>query len=315
MSTEQHVIFGTGQVGSLLMNYLHRQGKQVRVISRSGLSDLPAGVEQVQGDVLDLAFAETAGRGANVIYMCLNLPYTEWGQTFPLLQSNVIRSAASSGAKLVVLENMYMYGSTNGQPIKESMPYEAKDRKGATRARMTEALFEAHQQGMIQATSARAADFFGPGVVYGPAAEMFVNALTGKPIQMPFSIDLPHSLTYLPTVAEGLAILGASDQADGRAWHIPNPPARSVRQILDDVTALTGQQIDVSAVPGEVLEQIAPATPMIAELLEIKRFYAEPYIVDVSDFVSTFGNIAPSWEQALPATIHWYQENSLFERH
>jgi nucleoside-diphosphate-sugar epimerase len=241
MSGKLHVVFGAGQVGKELAVTLQQQGLHARSVSRTGFRGAPAGIEIVTGDVSNPAFAAAAAKGASVIYMCLNLPYSEWEQHFFPLQMNLINAAERAEAKLVFLENMYMYGATGGAPLCETTPLNPTGCKGRVRAAMTQALFENHQQGKNIATSAPAADFFGPGIVYGPAADLFRNVLSGNPVQMPFSADLPHSLTYLPTVVRALVILGSSDEANGQPWHIPNAPILTPREVISRLEASTGR--------------------------------------------------------------------------
>lgn len=308
MSGEVYVVFGAGQVGKALAITLQQQGRRVRSVSRGGWQDVPSGIETVVGDVRDSAFALAAAADAHVLYMCLNLPYGEWEQHFLPLQMNLIEAAEKTGAKLVVLENMYMYGSTGGEPLRETTPLNATGRKGRVRAAMTQALFNAHHRGKIIATSARAADFFGPGVVYGPSADLFRNVLTGSSVQMPFSVDLPHTLTYVPTVVQALTILGASDAANGQPWHIPNAPTLTPRQVISRIETLAQQEASILVIPEAIMEQAAQADPMVSELMDIRHFYAEPYVVDSSRFAATFGDISVPWDEALATTVAWYRQ-------
>ena len=61
--------------------------------------------------------------------------YYEWPEKFPPLQKSIIDGLTGSDAKLVMVENLYMYGETNGKPITEDMPYNAHTRKGKVRVK------------------------------------------------------------------------------------------------------------------------------------------------------------------------------------
>ena len=57
------------------------------------------------------------------MYFCLNAPhYHRWSDEFPPLQDAVVDAAIATGARLVVLENLYMYGPTAGAAMTESTP-------------------------------------------------------------------------------------------------------------------------------------------------------------------------------------------------
>ena len=93
---------------------------------------MPAGVEQRIADVMDPQQAIDAVAGASVVYQCAAPEYTRWVQEFPTLQANVV-DAAEAGARLVVIENLYMYGPTEG-PMLETTPMAATGKKGSLRA-------------------------------------------------------------------------------------------------------------------------------------------------------------------------------------
>jgi len=195
---ELHVIFGTGPVGLAVMDELLSRGKQVRLVNRSGRAAVPVGVQVVAGDATDATFTRQVCTAATVVYQCSNPPYTEWAERFPPLQAGVLAGATTAGAKLVSMENVYMYGSTGGKPLVESLPYAAQTRKGKVRAAMAEALLAAHQQGSVRVAIGRAGDFFGPRVRVSAMAErVFPAALAGKTVQLIGNPDLPHTFFVL----------------------------------------------------------------------------------------------------------------------
>src|SRR5918998_3061820 len=221
---ELHVVFGTGPVGMSVMDELVGKGKRVRMVNRSGRASMPQGVEVVGGDATDKAFAREASEGASVVYFALNPPYTQWTELFPPLQAGVIEGAASAGAKLVAVENLYMYGLTGGRSLTEDRPYAPNTRKGTVRARMAQELMEAHTSGRVRVAIGRASDFFGPRVLASAAGEqVFGQAVKCKSAQVVGDPDQPHTYTYAPDIGRGLVILGEREEALGRAWHLPSP--------------------------------------------------------------------------------------------
>ena len=112
-----HVIFGTGPVGRAVMQVLLAKGKRVRMVNRSGKADVPAGVEVLAGDASDARVAVTLAKDAEVVYNCTNVPYTRWPELFPPLQQGIVAGVKAAGARLVAVENVYMYGPTGGKPL------------------------------------------------------------------------------------------------------------------------------------------------------------------------------------------------------
>src|SRR5581483_9872504 len=155
--TELHVIFGTGPVGISLASELLRQGKRVRLVNRSGKGQVPEGAELVAGDASQLATMREISQGAAVIYNATHAPYERWPEILPRLQENMIESAASVGAKLVVIDTLYLYGETHGQPMTETTPYNATSRKGRLRAELAWGYLQANRVGKVRVAIGRAA--------------------------------------------------------------------------------------------------------------------------------------------------------------
>src|SRR5215208_5710757 len=215
---ELHVVFGTGAVGMSVMDALVGRDKRVRMVNRSGRASVPDGVEVVGGDATDEAFAREASEGASVVYFALNPPYDKWPELFPPLQAGVLEGAASVGAKLIAMENLYMYGPTDGRPLTEDLSYAPNTRKGAVRARMSEELMDAHRSGRARVAIGRASDYFGPRVLVSAAGEqVFGRAVEGKSAQLAGDPDQPHTYTYVPDIGKGLVILGEREEALGQA--------------------------------------------------------------------------------------------------
>ena len=75
---EQHVVFGTGPLGRSVAEELVRQGKAVRVVSRSGrIKEAPQGAELVAADLCDPAAVRELAQGAAVAYQCAQPHYWE----------------------------------------------------------------------------------------------------------------------------------------------------------------------------------------------------------------------------------------------
>ena len=209
-----HVVFGAGQVGRALAGRLSGLGLAVRVVSRKPPATLADGIDWHPADATDPAAATEAAAGAAVVYQCLNAPYTSWPEQFPPRQRGVLTAAQRNGALLVSLENPYGYGPTDGRPLTEDLPLAATTSKGRVRAAMTRELLEAAQGGRVAIAIGRASDFFGAGVRDSALGErVFANALAGKRADFIGNADLPHTYSYVPDVAAGLATLGIDERA------------------------------------------------------------------------------------------------------
>src|ERR1700759_2274209 len=113
----QHVIFGTGAVGLATLDALRRRGETARLVNRSGTAPVPDDIEVLGAAPSAPPSPPPPARGARVVSQTLNPPYHQWAELFPALQAGVLAAAQASGARLVSMENLYMYGRPDGQPL------------------------------------------------------------------------------------------------------------------------------------------------------------------------------------------------------
>ena len=306
----QHVIFGTGAVGLATLEALRRRGQTVRVVNRSGAARVPEDVEVVAGDAGDPAFTTAVAHDARVVYQTLNPGYHRFVE-FPALQAAVLAAAEANGARLVSLENVYMYGRPGGEPLTETHPYRPNTRKGRIRAQMARDLLAAHQAGRVEVVIGRASDYFGPrGGVQSPLGDrVFPAALAGKTATVYGDPDQPHTYTYIPDIGEGLAVLGEHPETPGEVWHLPNDPdTRTTRQLVDIVYRQAGQpKAKVRGTPTLLLRALGLVNPVVRELVEMQYEFEEPFIVDSHKIATRLGLHATPVEQALDQTLASYR--------
>jgi nucleoside-diphosphate-sugar epimerase len=293
---ELHVVFGTGAVGMSVMDELVQRGpRRVRMVNRSGRARVPHGVEVVGGDATDEAFTREDSEGASVVYFALNPPYNKWPELFPGLQAGVLEGAASAGAKLVAMENLYMYGSTYGRPLTEDLPYAANTRKGRVRAMMSKELMEAHKSGRVRVAIGRASDFFGPRVLASAAGvQVFGRAVQGKGAQIAGD--------------KGLVVLGEHKEALGRPWHLPSSETVTTREFVRMVFEEAGGEPKMQRAPKPLLRALGLFKPALRETIEMLYEFEEPFVVDHSAFVRAFGDHATPLREAIERTVRWYAQ-------
>ncbi len=308
MATQElHVVFGSGPLGMAVARALLAKGKSVRMVNRSGVAPVPDGIELRRGAANDPASTRQLCAGAAVVYQCAQPGYAHWPEQFPALQAGVMAGAAAAGAKLVVGDNLYMYGAVDG-PIHEDLPYAATTRKGQVRARMAEAVLEAHQRGVVRATIGRASDFFGPGVLGSMLGErVFIPALRGKTASVPGNLDLPHTYTFIHDFGAALVTLGERDEALGQAWHVPNPETLTTRQVLTMIFAELGTPPRMSGMSRWMMALAGIFIPAARETVEMMYEFEQPFIVDHRKYAQAFGDHATPMREAIRQTIAWYR--------
>ena len=196
--TNNHVILGTGAIGRAIAEELTRRGKSVRMVNRSGkMAEPPNGIELTAADLHNPESVREVTLGAGVVYQCTQPRYFEWPEKFPPLQASIIDGLTGSKSKLVLVENLYMYGPTDGRPMTEELPHNAHTRKGKARSEISKTALAAHAAGKVCVAIARGSDFFGPWGL--PTAAMgertFYPMLQGKAANLVGNIDVPHTHT------------------------------------------------------------------------------------------------------------------------
>ena len=311
MSTPQHVIFGTGAIGLALFDALRRRGETARLVNRSGHARVPDEIEVVGGDARDPGFTTAVAKGARVVYQTLNPPYPEWTGQFPALQAGVLAAAEASRARLVSMENVYMYGPPAGRTLTEDRAYDAHTKKGQLRGRMARDLLAAHTAGRVEVAIGRASDYFGPrgGAQSNLGDRVFPAALAGKTATVLGDPDQPHTYTYIPDIGEALAVLGEHPDAPGQVWHVPNDPdTRSTRQLVDLVYQYAGQpRTKLRAMPPLMLRALGLFNPTVRELTEMQYQFEEPFIVDSTKIANKLDAHATPIDQALADTLATYR--------
>lgn len=304
-----HVVFGTGAIGLAVVDTLLDKGHQVRAVSRSGSAPFPDGVQVMAGDASDPDFAAKAAAGSTVVYQCLNPPYDKWPDLFPDLQRSVMSAAETAGARLVTLENLYMYRHDPSQPISEETPEEPSTVKGRVRKEMSDELRKAHAEGRIQVAIGRASNYFGPrGGAMSPLGDRVVpRVLGGKNVSVLGDPDLLHTYSYLPDIGRGLVTLGERDEALGEVWHLPNADTTTTTELVGMMYEEAGSEGKVGKVPRPALRMMSWFNPMLGEVMEMLYEFDDSYVVDSQKFASAFGDEGTPLSTAAAETVDWYR--------
>jgi nucleoside-diphosphate-sugar epimerase len=312
-TTPLHVIAGAGQIGPLIAERLLARGYRVRMIRRGAFTGVPAGVETVSASLADPGTAADAMRGASVVYHCANPRYHRWAEELVPLARGITEGAARNGARLVALDNLYMYRVPADGRLAEDTEIGPVSRKGALRAEAAAVMLDAHARGDLAVTIARASDFFGPGCATSIFGDRFwARLLAGRPVEILGDPDQPHTYSYAPDVADGLVTLGLtsptlSTGADvyGRVWHLPAHPAEPTLTWLSRFAHVVGVERRFTRLSPLVLRIAGLFIPEAGELPEMIYQWRAPFVLDDSQFRARFGAAPTALAPAVTATVHW----------
>lgn len=301
----EQLVVGAGQIGHPLAERLAARGDTVTIATRSGS---PArGARALVLDASDPEAFSRAAEGASTIFLCTNPPYTDWAAEWPPIFRAAITAAGSSGAGLVMMGNLYPYGSPTG-PMTEDSPQTTTEEKGLIRLAGWRAALAAHEAGEIRAVEVRASDYFGPGAA-GTAhlgRSFFGAILASKTAHVVGKPDIVHSWSYLPDIVSTL--IAAADHAGawGRIWHVPSG-AVSRTDIAAQLNARYGTHGKVSGYPQWLLRSLGAVNPMMREVWAASHQFLVPYIIDSARTERELGVAATPWDEALATTAESYR--------
>lgn len=309
MENDLHVVIGaSGATGAVIVRELHRTGRRVRAVNRSGRMNLPDGVEAVAADATDAAQMRAVCAGSAVVYNCVNPPFLQWRDTFPAAVDGVLAGAAAAGATLVYADNTWMYGSVTA-PMTEATPYRPVSNLGVLRAWLTDRVLAAHCRGDVQVVIGRAGELFGPRVESTLGRNVFGAAQKGRAVHWLGALDLPLTPLYIDDFARGLITLGERPEAVGSVWHIPHAEPLTARQFVGLITRVTGRQVRIMAHGNRTARALGLVSAIARAGAEMVYQFEQPFVVDGSRFARAFGEKATDYDAAIRATLDWYQSN------
>jgi nucleoside-diphosphate-sugar epimerase len=231
----------TGLVGSHIVERLGRDGWHVRALVRSANPQLEAaGIETRQGNVLDADAFSRAARDCDVIFhtAAAITPPGGW-ESYRGLNvdgtKNAIAAAEQSGARLLQLSSVAVYGPTAryrgpSEKTAEDLPLGPLPEQAyyARSKRDSEALvLDAHARGRIWATAVR------PSVIYGPRDRQLVPRIARILMRGIAPVigggRSTMAIVHAANVADGAVLAATSDVAGGRVYNLANDFDVSVR--------------------------------------------------------------------------------------
>ncbi len=297
------VVLGAGRgIGREITRQLVADGREVRAVTRSG--GVPDGAEDVRADLMDRASTLEAVRGASVIHLAANVPYTSWAAMLPTMVENTIAAAEAVGAKIVFADNLYAYGPVSG-PLREDTP----ERPAGPKEKLRSELGKRLRSAAVPVTTCRSSDYYGPGGVGSLPGELVVKPMVaGRAAMWFWPLDLPHTFAYLGDTARAQIVLGDDERADGEVWHTPAAPTSTVREFI----ALTGRVVGNARKPVRLPAVTVTVGSVFDKRLrgsrEMDHQRTAPWVVDHSAFDATFGPLPVTpHEQAIEETARWYR--------
>jgi nucleoside-diphosphate-sugar epimerase len=158
----------------------------------------------------------------------------------------------------------------------------------------------------------RVSDFFGAGVTEGSTLgeRVFGNALGGRRADFIGNPELPHTYSYVPDIARGLAILGTDERAVDQVWHLPGPETVTTRRVLELIADEVGHPVKSRSVSKLTLRGLGLFNPVLRSMVEMTYQFDRPFVLDTSRYEATFGETGTPLRHAIANTVAWYRDRS-----
>jgi len=228
----QTILGAGGAIGIPLAKELVRFSDKIRLVGRNPKKVNPSD-ELFTADIIDYNQTLEAVKGSDIVYLVAGLKYDlkVWQTQWPLLMKNVIDACKKHRAKLIFLDNVYMYGRVNGWMTEET-PFNPCSRKGEIRARIAQMLIDEYKTKNLEAAIVRSADFYGSNIRSSVFNILVIDKLKkGQSANWLLKDNLKHSFTYNIDAARAAALIGNTPSAFNQTWHLPT-----------DKNALTGAE-------------------------------------------------------------------------
>ncbi|MER6442635.1 NAD-dependent epimerase/dehydratase family protein [Streptomyces sp. NPDC001185] len=293
----KHLVIGAGSIGTNVARLLAERGQSVRIVTRTGTGPEHRLIDRVAADASDPSRLTELSRGAEVIYHCANpASYTMWERQLPPLQTAAIAAAKANDAVLALTGSLYAYGPQPGGRMNEHTPMAATGHKGRLRARMWE---QALASG-IRTVEVRGSDYIGKGAngIYHLLLEPALKR--GNAAWIPGHLDMPHTFTFNGDMAQALVTMASEERAWGRPWHVPSPPAVTIRELARRYAAAAVRPpIKLIQMPRFVMRTAGLIVPIAREMAEMDYQWYAPFHMDATETADTFGLTATDLDSAV----------------
>jgi nucleoside-diphosphate-sugar epimerase len=305
MTAQLHVVMGgAGAIGRGVINALRECQLEVIAVERS---KTVAGVTTRRADLLDAAQTDRATADATHIYLCVGISYNTraWRTEWPTVMRNTIAAANSAGARLIFVDNVYMYGAPLAVPFSESHSQDTHTKKGTVRKAVADQLLAAHRAGAVQAVIGRSADFYGPGATNTNLYQAVLRRmLAGKSPKSIVRVDVGHTYAYTLDSARALVNLALDESAYGQVWHLPVGEPVTIEEVTAMLNGILSTDLKPIVVPRPLRPVLKLLVKQLREIKEQLYQFDNPYVMSDQRFRDRYPNFKVTpYEDGLRAMV------------
>jgi nucleoside-diphosphate-sugar epimerase len=298
----QTILGSGGAIGTPLAQELKSYTDRIRLVSRKPVQ-VNGDDELLSADLTKSDEVERAVAGSEVVYLMVGLEYKTavWERDWPVVMANVINACLRHSARLVFLDNVYMYAAEEIPHMKETSVIAPPSQKGKVRAKIQDMLLQAVKERGLSALIARSADFYGPTTKNSPLGIMTVDEFRkGKKAFWQIDATKLHAFTYTLDAAKATAMLGNTPDTYGQVWHLPTSSEKLTgEEFINKVAAEMNVQPRYYKFSRLMMTLIGLFVPVVKELKEMAYQYDRDYVFDSSKFNQRFSFTPVSYAEGI----------------
>lgn len=296
-----YTILGAGgPVANALTRELTNHNETIRLVSRRPV-ETGKNTTWKKADLTNLAELREATKGATIVYLCAGIIYDAeiWKVQWPIIIKNVIAVTKENNARLIFFDNVYMYGLVKGA-MTENTPYVPGSEKGEVRAGIANTIMDEVKAGNLNATIARAPDFYGTGSQNSFFDNMVLAKYAKKErAQWIGDINSKHCFIYIQDAGRAMYLLGTQPEHGNQIWHLPTSPALTGKQFLQMTAQIYHTKPTYFALKKWMLWLVGKFQKAVAGTVEMYYQYDHDYIFDSSKFEKTFNFKPTPYEEGI----------------
>lgn len=308
---------GAGFIGSAVVRNLLARGDEVRVVddlSKGSTSNIPEGVDYLEGDLSDPEVCSTAFKGVDTCFhLAAKIGGIGYFHRYPadilddnnLMLSRVFRTATNVGAKVVYVSSSMVFERATEFPT----PEDAIDRSpppfsayGFSKL-IGEWYCRAFDEQFGTAFGiARPFNAYGPGEL--PEGEpglahvipdLIRKVLDGeRPIPLLGDGQQTRSFTYVDDVADAIVTIGTDARGENEDFNIGTGVETSIRELLSMIWGACGEEGDPEVTHGPPMPvDVARRVPDVSKIRRVLEWSASMPL-----------------EEGIRRTVEWYRRAS-----
>jgi len=297
-----HIILGAGgPVANALTNELEQNNQAVRLVSRKPINPNKTTTTWQKADLLNYNELLAATEGASIIYLCAGLVYDKevWRQQWPVIMQNVINVTKRANARLIFFDNVYMYGLVKGE-MTETTPYNPTSEKGKIRMGIANMVMNEVKAGTLNATIARAPDFYGTISKNSFVDMMLLDKFAKKQQAMWIGkSSVKHNFAYIPDMGKAMYLLGQHPESANQIWHMPTAPAIKGAEFVNLAAEIYGVKPSFMHLKKWMLFLIGIFQKVVMGTVEMYYQYNHDYIFNSDKFEKAFNFKPTSYREGI----------------